>query len=61
MKTGAGNCASAAPDESSDQGVTMNKLTLSAVAIAIGLGFAVLDSDAQRMKMNAGVWWRQAA
>ena len=30
-------------------------------AIAIGLGFAVLDTDAQRMKISAGVWWRQAA
>lgn len=30
-------------------------------AIAIGLGAAVLDTEAQRLKMNAGVWWRQAA
>ncbi len=30
-------------------------------AIAVGLGSAVLDTEAQRMKMSAGVWWRQAA
>ena len=30
-------------------------------AIAVGLGSAVLDTEAQRMKMSAGVWWRQQA
>ena len=30
-------------------------------AVALGLGAAVLGTEAQRLKMNAGVWWRQAA
>ncbi|HLJ55540.1 MAG TPA: pilus assembly protein PilM [Chthonomonadaceae bacterium] len=30
-------------------------------AVAIGVGSAVLGTEARRLKSNAGVWWRQAA